>query len=343
MTMIHVRLMLEYFHPWPNSAGFFFARTMGWFADQGIELEIRVPDIHRGDAREHLCRGEVEVGVVPTKRFLASLCEAEPLLAVAAINQCSLEAIHSVRENHVVRPRDLCGKRVSMNPTPRGAAMLRHLIEADGGDPREVIVVDYGKRELTFDELARGEADASFGSYWPWESVMPSSVGEQERIVLPIRDWGAPEFHSYLLCTSRRWARRNRGVLDRFLAVVHRGYLAVMSQPAIATSIYERVIPYFPRSQIASSLDKIAPTWALDGEWGVVRHTSLDVYAHWLCRHGVLPTVPDWRPALMGLGLGAAPVSKRKKVRRSSEPLALVEPAGIEPASKSSPHPVLHA
>jgi len=341
--MTHVRLMLEYFHPWPNSAGFFFARAMGWFAEADIELEIRVPDVHRGDAREHLARGEVEFGVVPTKRFLASLCAMEGLVALGAVNQCSLEAIHSVRSNRIARPRDLCGKRVSMNPTSRGRAMLRHLIEADGGDPGDVIIVDNGKRELTFDELARGEADASFGSYWPWESVMPSSVGEGEKIVLPIREWGAPDFHSYLLCTSRKWARRNGAVLQRFLAVVHRGYVAVMSQPAIAASIYERVIPYFPRTQIVSSLDKVAPTWALDGKWGVIRHASVDAYAHWLCRHGVLPAMPDWRPALMNAGLPSTTLPKRKRVRTLSEPSVLVEPAGIEPASKSSPHPVLHA
>ncbi|WP_436023097.1 ABC transporter substrate-binding protein [Trinickia sp. LjRoot230] len=321
--MTHVRLMLEYFHPWPNSAGFFFARAMGWFADQGIELEIRVPDVHRGDAREHLSRGEVEFGVVPTKRFLASVCEAEALVAVGAVNQCSLEAIHSVRGNNIARPRDLCGRRVSMNPTPRGIAMLRHLIETDGADPNDVIVVDNGKRELTFDELACGAADASFGSYWPWESVMPSNIGEHEKIVLPIREWGAPDFHSYLLCTSREWAERSGGVLQRFLAVVHRGYRAVMCQPAIAAPIYERVIPYFPRTQIASSLDKIAPTWALHGQWGVIRHASVDAYAHWLYRHDVLPVVPDWSRALMGTKLHAAAVSERNKVRRLSEPLVL--------------------
>ncbi len=30
MTNRQIRLVHEYFHPWPNSAGFYLARNRGW-------------------------------------------------------------------------------------------------------------------------------------------------------------------------------------------------------------------------------------------------------------------------------------------------------------------------
>ena len=64
--MRKISLALEYFHPWPNSAGFYVAREQGWYAQAGIDLELRVVDHGRGDALAHLDRGDVDLGVFPS-------------------------------------------------------------------------------------------------------------------------------------------------------------------------------------------------------------------------------------------------------------------------------------
>src|SRR2546427_7354056 len=48
--------------------------------------------------------------------------------------------------------RSLEGRRIAYNPTPRGVALVRHLVAADGGDPDCVITVDSGLRELGIDD-----------------------------------------------------------------------------------------------------------------------------------------------------------------------------------------------
>ena len=39
-AMRPARVMLEYFHPWPNSAGFYLARERGWYRQHGLELAL---------------------------------------------------------------------------------------------------------------------------------------------------------------------------------------------------------------------------------------------------------------------------------------------------------------
>ncbi len=73
--MKRVTLMLEYFHPWTNSVGFYLARERGWYADSGIDLEVRLFDPPRGDTLAHLARNEIDFGVFPTATIF---CRAIP-------------------------------------------------------------------------------------------------------------------------------------------------------------------------------------------------------------------------------------------------------------------------
>ncbi|GAA2524783.1 ABC transporter substrate-binding protein [Winogradskya humida] len=296
MTATHVRVMLEYFHPWPNAAGFYVASRNGWYADAGLDVELTVFDALRGDTLEHLLRGEVHFGVFPTNRLLVRRAEGQPLQAVASINHRGMETIQSVTGRGITRPRDLAGKRLALNPTPRGVAMVRHLVAADGGDPDAVILVDSGHRELSVDDIAAGGIDATFGGYWAWDALFADLPGE-ERIIWPVDDIGAPPYHSYLLGTGPALAD-DPGVIATFLEVTERGFRAATDDPAGTLEILDRVIPYFPRPVLARSLELIAPTWWHDGSWGEIRPDLMDPYTDWLATAGILPADFDWRTAV---------------------------------------------
>ncbi|MEE7567817.1 ABC transporter substrate-binding protein, partial [Xanthomonas sp. Kuri4-3] len=116
--MRRLRVMLEYFHPWPNSAGFYLARERGWYREQGLDLALAVPDPWHGDSLAHLLAGDCDLAVFPSNRLLVRRAQGEPLQAVAAINQCGLEAIQTLAGTGIERPRDLAGRRLALNPTP---------------------------------------------------------------------------------------------------------------------------------------------------------------------------------------------------------------------------------
>ncbi|RQR73174.1 MULTISPECIES: ABC transporter substrate-binding protein [unclassified Burkholderia] len=286
--MTRITLMLEYFHPWTNAAGFYLARDEGWFAEEGLDVEIVVPDPARGDALGHLARHDVDFGVFPSNRLFVQREAGHPLVSIAAINHRALETIQTVAATGIARPRDLAGRRLAMNPTPRGIAMVRHLVAHDGGDPDAVTIVDSGVRELPPESFLEGVADASFGSYWAWDTLFASSVPDGERRIWPVDEIGAPAYHSYLL-GAHEDTLETRGELVRgFLAAARRGYLAVAREPLRGLPSLERVIPYFPTSLLRRSLPLIGATWTHEGVWGVQREALLNPYAQWLGTHGVL-------------------------------------------------------
>jgi putative hydroxymethylpyrimidine transport system substrate-binding protein len=295
--MKRVSLMLEYFHPWPNSAGFYLARERGWYEAAGLELEIRLFDPARGDTLAHLLRNEVHFGVFPSNRLLVRREKGEPLIGIAAINHGGLETIQTVRRSGITRPRELEGRRIAMGPTPRGIAMLNHLVAHDGGDPGAVIIVDNRGREFTVDDIAAGEIDATFGGYWAWDALF-GTLPDSERLTWRVDDIGAPRYHSYLLGTQDSQVRSDPDLVRQFLNATARGYLAAAADPGAALSAIERAIPYFPRPILKRSIELIIASWTHERRWGEQRASLLAPYAEWLHRHEILRSRDVWQDAV---------------------------------------------
>jgi NitT/TauT family transport system substrate-binding protein len=292
-----VSLALEYFHPWPNSAGFYVARDRGWYRDAGIDLEIRTVDPGRGDALAYLARDEVQLGIFPTNRLLVRREAGDDIVAVAAINQRGLETVRTRADSGIARLRDLEGKRIAYNPTPRGNAVVRSLIAGDGGNPDNYVTVDAGARELDPANGFDGVADATFGSYWAWDNLL-STYPRESQVVWKVDEVLGVGYHSYLL--GGRAGAVDPALIAGFLEVTARGYAVAAEDQDAAAAAFERVTPYFGPAIIRASLAAIAPTWFHQGTWGVIRDELVGPYAAWLAENGILHDPHSWTTALSG-------------------------------------------
>jgi putative hydroxymethylpyrimidine transport system substrate-binding protein len=298
-------LALEYFHPWPNSAGFYVARHHGWYADAGIELQIRTVDPGIGDGLEHLQRQLVDLAVFPTNRLLVRVEGGAPLRALAAINQRGLETVRTLQSSGIHTLAELAGRRLALNPTPRGLAMVRDLVRGAGGEPDDVILVDVGARELTSEELAGGAADATFGSYWAWDILLNEHPDRPER-VWRVDDELPFSYHSYLLGARAEFAERQPELSAEFLAVTDRGFRFAADHPVETVEVLRSVTPYFTDDVLTRSLEAISDTWFHDGSWGTIRRDRVEPYAHWLAEHRILASPERWHEAFLDASAAGA-------------------------------------
>jgi putative hydroxymethylpyrimidine transport system substrate-binding protein len=304
--MTRLRVMLEYLHPWTNDAGFYAAAGAGHYEDAGLDVEIVVGDPLRGDALAHVARQEADFAVCPSNRLLARRDRGQALRGIAAINHRGLETIQTVTDTGITRLRDLEGRRVALNPTPRGVAMVRHLVRTDGGDPDALVIIDSGVRELSVDDIAAGETDATFGGYWAWDALF-GAVEPERRLSWPADAAGGLRYHSYLLATRDSVIEERPDVVAAFLRASESGYLAAGSDPDHTLATLERVIPYFPRSVLRRSLELIAPTWTESGRWGEQRPALLEGYSRWLAENDVLASPDIWRDAVTNAFVAGLP------------------------------------
>lgn len=291
-------LALEYFHPWPNSAGFYVARHLGWYAEAGIDLQIRTVDPGIGDGLEHLHRGLVDLAVFPTNRLLVRADGGQRLVALNSINQRGLETIRTLQSSGIRGLADLAGRRLALNPTPRGLAIVRELVRRAGGCPDDVVLLDVGARELTSEELAAGVADATFGSYWAWDILLNEHPDRPER-VWRVDDELPFGYHSYLLGTRADLAIEDPTAVAAFRDVTERGFHYAAANPDETVRVLSSVTPYFPDDVLARSLAAISETWFHDRTWGTIRRELVEPYADWLADTGILSSRDRWRHAFL--------------------------------------------
>ncbi len=296
---MRITIMLEYFHPWTNSAGFYMARREGYYKEAGLEVEFRVYDRHWGNSIDYLARGDVTFAITPFKRVLLYHEQGTHVRSIALINNCSFETIQTLRSKGITRPRDLCGKRVALHPTKKGVAMLRHIVQRDGGNPDDVLLMDCGERELTPEDLVNGIADATYGGYWAWEALMPSVVPDNERITWRIDELGAPIQPGYVLAAREETLHYSPDAVRAFLMATRRGYEKVFQAPYRAAPLYEQAAPYFDKTLIQNSLKALAPTWFCDGVWGVQHEELFKPYVTWLAHHNIILSTNSWRDVVI--------------------------------------------
>lgn len=287
--MTYIRLNLDFYHPWANNAGYYVGRALGYYREEGIDLDITSYDPYRDDSLHRLAREEIDVACNYPQRLMKHTEEGDELLSVAAVNNTTFESLIYDCRRPVDKLIDLEGHRVATPHSPRSRQVLRRVMEQHGADPQNVEFVEYYPAEPDPLAIESGAFDAVWGSYWGWEGILSQMENEEIRwYTAP--DLGAPYVHNQILAVTRRRADAEPQLIRSFLRATARGFRAAAADPAAAAEVMVMVTPMFSRRQFSTAVATCAPTWAVD-EWGRHDGELVRSYAAWLADEGFL----SWR------------------------------------------------
>jgi putative hydroxymethylpyrimidine transport system substrate-binding protein len=284
-----VTLALD-FQPNPVHAGIYATLREGLDAERGLDLEVRVPSSST-DSLKLLAAGRAEVAVVDIHDLGLARERGRDLVGVAALVQRPLAAVIAGPE--VRRPRDLEGRRVGVTGLPSDDAVLRAVIEDDGGDFDRVRRVTIGFSAVP--SLIAGRVDAVV-SFWNVEGV---ALRERD---VPTREFrvdehGAPRYPELVLATERERMSRNGEALRALIAALAEGTRAALTdRPATVEDLVEASGADAPlvRAQLAAVAPALTPPMRLD-------RGALEGWARFDARFGILRRRPDVGAAFRAL------------------------------------------
>jgi len=214
--------------------GVYLAQTNGYFAAQGLNVEIT----HSSGQGEHLkllLQGSVDVTTAASDAFLQRRSEGLPVTAFALLGQRSDRAYAVLESSDIRSPRDWEGHLVGfkIHPTPDYVAML----VANGVDRGRIQEVPVG-----FDPrlLAAGKVDV----YPVFESNEPDTLqrlGVAVRLFRPT-DYGVPGLGLTYL-TRQELVDTDANLLERFLKATLRGIAFAREDPETATDVVMQFAP----------------------------------------------------------------------------------------------------
>ncbi|MEA2362581.1 MAG: putative hydroxymethylpyrimidine transport system substrate-binding protein [Thermoleophilaceae bacterium] len=235
------------------------------------------------DSLKLLLSRRVDMAVVDIHDLGLARERGEDIVGVGALVQRPLAAI--IARPGIGRPRDLEGKRVGLTGLPSDDAVLRAVVEHDGGDYSQVKRTTIGFSAVP--SLIVGKVDAVV-AFWNAEGVALRQRGVRTR-EFRVDDYGAPRYPELVLATRRATLRSRpeqiEATLDRLrhatvLALRNRG--GTIAELVKASGADESLM----RAELDAVAPALLPPIRLD-------RRALEEWASFDARFGILEKRPD--------------------------------------------------
>ena len=243
----------------PNAshAGLFVAQGKGYFKADGLDVNLTTP-ADPSTVLKTVGAGKADFGVSDQPSVLLARAQGIPVVAIAAMAQHPLSAVLTLKSSGITRPRDLAGKKVGYAGVPLDEALLKTVVENDGGDFRKVDLVNIDT-DLVPAMLAR-RVDAVVGADWTRESALIEQQGRQA-VVLKMEQWGAPDYYGMMLVTNEDTLKVRPQVVLRLMLAVLKGYRDAGQDPDGAVTALANPSPGMDKEVDGRAIRLLAPAW----------------------------------------------------------------------------------
>ncbi|MEA2449373.1 MAG: putative hydroxymethylpyrimidine transport system substrate-binding protein [Thermoleophilaceae bacterium] len=268
----------------PNAvhAPIYAAKRLGLDRKHGIDLQIRGPG-GSPDSLKLLLSGKVDMAVMDIHDLGLAVEKGSDVVGVGALVKRPLAAI--ITPPDVKRPRDLEGRRVGVSGLPSDPAVLKPVIQSDGGDFSKLRLVTIGFSAVP--SLLTHKVDG-VPAFWNVEGVLLKQRGFNPN-EFRLDDYGAPPYPEVVLAVRRATLDKDRALVEDMLAAFADGSRAVLHDPGAAATDVARAAGAdlaLIDAQLRALRPVVNPSLRLDR--GV-----LDRWAAFDARFGILKKRPD--------------------------------------------------
>ena len=267
----------------PNAvhAGIFGAIASGADRRQAINLRVRQP-ASGPDGLKLLAAGRVDVAVLDIHDLGLARERGIDVVGFGGLVQRPLAAV--ISSAAIRRPRELEGRRVGVTGLPSDDAVLRAVVEGDGGRFERVRRVTIGFSAVP--SLVARKVDA-VTAFWNVEGVALRERGVRTR-EFKVERFGAPAYPEVVLVTMRRTLERDPSTVARVHAAIAAGTEAALRdrRPALRALARAGADEPLLRAQLDALEPALRPPLRLDRQ-------ALERWAAWDARSGILRERPD--------------------------------------------------
>jgi ABC-type nitrate/sulfonate/bicarbonate transport system substrate-binding protein len=270
--------------PNTNHTGFYVALDKGWYAGEGIELEIQVPS-DPSAALKQVAAGHTEFGVSFQEQLTIARASGIPVVSVAAIIQHNTSAFAALASSGIKTPADFTGRTYASYGLPIERPILEGLMGCHGAEAGTVEFVDVGFD--AFPALLAGRVDLAW-IFLGWDGVQARLKGV-ELATVPLYGDCLPDYYTPIVIAGESTLAKRGDLARRFLAATRRGYEYAIEHPEESAGILLKHSPESDPGLVRASQQWLSPRYRDDAPaWGVQDPEVWSTFAGWLHEKGLL-------------------------------------------------------
>ncbi len=280
------KLLLD-FAPNAVHAGIYLALQRGYDEAEGVRLDVEAPG-QSTDGIKALLSGQEDLAIVDIHDLAIARAKGRDVVGVMALVQTPLAAV--LAQPGIKRPRGLEGRRVGVTGLPSDDAVLKSIVEGDGGDAAKVRKVTIGFNAV---QALLSKKVAGATAFWNAEGVALKARRPGVRQFL-VQDFGAPAYPELVLATTRETLESNAPVVRATIRALRRGYEGAINDPESAVSALTDEEPTLKRALTERQLDAVSPSFTAGADfYGQLDPKTLAAWASWEQRFGIVKDKPD--------------------------------------------------
>lgn len=272
--------------PNTNHTGLYVAQAQGFFAEEGLDVTIVQPP--EDGAVVLVASGKAEFGMSFQDSLAPAVAgeSAMPVTAVAGVIQHNTSGIVSRKGEGMDKPRGMEGKSYATWDLPVEKAMVKDVVEGDGGDFEKVKLVP----STVTDEVSalKSKSVDAIWIFYAWAGVKMELTGlETDYFAFadlnPVFDYYTP-----VIIANNGFLEKDPETAKAFLRAVSRGYEYAIENPEKAAEILCAAAPELDPQLVIASQKYLADQYQADAErWGYIDPARWNAFYGWLNDHGL--------------------------------------------------------
>lgn len=277
--------------PNTNHTGIYVAQEKGYFKEAGLDVSvIQPPD---NGATDLVASGGAEFGIDFQDTLAAAFSSDSPLpvTAVAAILQHNTSGLISLKKKGIDSPGKLEGHSYATWDSPIEQAVLKNVVEKDGGDFSRVKLISTYVEDI----VAALHADIeSVWIYYGWDGVKCDMEGLSTNF-LPFADMNPTfDYYSPVIIGNNDYMKKNPDTTKAFLSAVTKGYEYAVGNPSDAADILLKAVPELDEKLVQKSQEYLSKQYIADAaQWGEIDANRWNGFYQWLNENKLVDNALD--------------------------------------------------
>lgn len=266
-----------------NHSGFYVAKEMGWYEQEGLHVELLTPDQdnYAITPAKKVEMGQADLALCPLESIISYNTKKTPFnaVAIAAIFREDISAITVLEHSTVKSPKDLDGKSYASYKARYEDHIVSQMIKNDGGAGE--LQLKYPDKLGIWDTLVSGKYDATW-IFTNWEGIHAKTKGIKLRS-FKMADYGIPYSYSPVLMANGTSVDEQQHLYRKFLMVTKNGYLWCQRNPQVGVDC---IAPFVAQSDadidLLRSQEYTNPYYGDTDTWGFLEEANVNLFLKWL-------------------------------------------------------------
>lgn len=282
--MKKVTVILDYI-PNTNHSGMYVALNKGYYAEEGLDVEIIEPT--EGATNSLIANGVGTFGIAYQEDVTLALAADDPLplMTVATLIQHNTSGFVTLADSGIETPADWEGKTYAGWGGPGENAVIRSVMEQAGADPDKLnLVIADG---LGFESL--GRACDIMWFFEAWDKVAAEMAGVELHYI-PCNELDERlDYYTPVIVANTRTLEEDPEMVRAFLRATEKGYEDCIADPDSAAEILHQYAPDYDAEMLRISQEILAEKYIADAPaWGVMKDEVWDNYTEFMVEYGIL-------------------------------------------------------